>query len=453
MASSEPNETRSAAPPEGFGRYIRGRKTELSFDGRTIHAFEGESVGAALHAAGERVLARSSKYHRPRGLTCMIGKCPSCMCRVDGIPNVRVCTLAARDGMRIETQNALPGARDDLLRVVDRAFPREFAHHTSFTSRFLIPFYHPIARRMAGLGVVPTPTATRAAPPAIARFRCDVAVVGAGLAGLAAAEAAAAAARRVLVVEESARVGGDRALERGGAAETRALAARLARNPRVTLLTRTAAVGLYRPSGTSEPHDADASRPSETLGTLALALPDRLGEVAPRALVLATGAYEVPLLAPGNDLPGVMGARAARILALESGGRPATRAMLVSRGKESELEEVLAAVGCDTVARVDPDAVVALEGARTVEFARLKTGERIAIDGVIVAAERAPRVELVQQADAAIDVDAAALPRPRVGPDGATTNPLVFAAGELAGAPDARASGAAAGRAAARRAA
>lgn len=82
----------------------RGRAVELLVDGRRVQAFEGESVAAALLAAGKRVLRMSARYGAPRGLYCGIGGCFECVTTIDGRPNVRTCQTPVRDRMRIETQ-------------------------------------------------------------------------------------------------------------------------------------------------------------------------------------------------------------------------------------------------------------------------------------------------------------------------------------------------------------
>jgi len=82
----------------------RGRAVELLVDVRPVQAFEGESVAAALLAAGKRVLRMSARYGAPRGLYCGIGGCFECVMTIDGRPNVRTCQTPVRDGMRIETQ-------------------------------------------------------------------------------------------------------------------------------------------------------------------------------------------------------------------------------------------------------------------------------------------------------------------------------------------------------------
>lgn len=86
-------------------RFTIGREVEFWFDGRKISGYEGEPIAAALHAAGVRVLSRSERLDRPRGFFCAIGTCSSCIMRVDGQPNVRVCIERLREGMVVETQH------------------------------------------------------------------------------------------------------------------------------------------------------------------------------------------------------------------------------------------------------------------------------------------------------------------------------------------------------------
>jgi predicted molibdopterin-dependent oxidoreductase YjgC len=84
--------------------FEKGREVQFTFDGKTIIGCEGEPIAAALHAAGIRVLGHSHDKKRPRGFYCAIGNCSSCLMRVDGKPNVRVCTEKLCDGMVVETQ-------------------------------------------------------------------------------------------------------------------------------------------------------------------------------------------------------------------------------------------------------------------------------------------------------------------------------------------------------------
>ena len=88
-----------------------------------MRAFEGEPVAVALFAGGMTTLARSTKFHRPRGAFCFEGHCASCFLRVDGRPNIRSCMTPARPGLRCERQNFLLGPEIDLLAAADWMFP------------------------------------------------------------------------------------------------------------------------------------------------------------------------------------------------------------------------------------------------------------------------------------------------------------------------------------------
>jgi len=84
--------------------FKRGKKIRFFFEGRELMAYEGETIAAALHANGIRVLRYTPKKARPQGLFCAIGKCSSCLMEVDGIPNVRTCMTLVKDGMAVRRQ-------------------------------------------------------------------------------------------------------------------------------------------------------------------------------------------------------------------------------------------------------------------------------------------------------------------------------------------------------------
>src|SRR5512146_925227 len=135
----------------------------IRLDGVSYPARTGEPLAAALLAAGVAILGRSPKYHRPRGAFCLAGSCAGCLVRVDGLPSRPACRTPCRDGLEAETQNAVPGARHDLLGAVDLATPHGLDHHrlgtsTPLASRAAVA----IARRLAGVGRLPS---LAAAPP------------------------------------------------------------------------------------------------------------------------------------------------------------------------------------------------------------------------------------------------------------------------------------------------
>lgn len=373
----------------------RGRRVTIKLGRRSIPAFEGETVGAALHAAGERILMRSIKYHRPRGLFCNAGKCASCLMRVDGVPNVRVCVTPVRDGMRIQPQNAFPTARRDFFGIVDKVYRRELDLHEKFTRpRPLALVFNAIARRMAGFGRIPDVKPLER--PAIERRQVDVLVVGAGPSGLAAAASAAEGAASVLVVDEGDRAGGTLLLHPDLAGRAAQLE-RGIRDANGEILTSTTAFGVYLTDGRGDR--------IPTPGVVALATPERVIEVRPKALVVASGYHETPPLVPGNDLPGVMGTRAALVLLHRHGMLPGTRLAFAGSGPlTARARADLAKAGCGVL----EGAVTEIRGGSMVEAA-VVDGHEKALDCVLAAGDETPRIELLQQAGARLPLAGHAL--------------------------------------------
>src|SRR4051812_38626658 len=178
----------------------------ITLDGQEIEAEEGDTLAAALLRAGVTTFTRSIKYHRPRGPFCLGGTCGQCLVRVDGVPSLPACRVAAGEGMACERQNAPLGAEKDLFRAADFLFSEGLDHHHLFTgSRMLGRVALEIARRLAGLGELPD----QPREPGRGELReIGLAVIGAGPAGLAAAKAAAEQGMRPMVVERGAAAGG-----------------------------------------------------------------------------------------------------------------------------------------------------------------------------------------------------------------------------------------------------
>ena len=105
------------------GRIDRRAPLKFLFDGKPIHGFEGDTVASALLGNGVTLVGRSFKYHRPRGLLCVSGRCPSCLMNVDGAPSIRACTETVREGMEVRHQNAWPSLRFDVFSILDKLDP------------------------------------------------------------------------------------------------------------------------------------------------------------------------------------------------------------------------------------------------------------------------------------------------------------------------------------------
>ncbi len=153
-------------PPSDGERVDRSREVGFTFDGKRVTGLEGDTIGSALFAGGQRTFSRSFKYHRPRGLLCCAGQCPNCLVQVDGAPGVRACTEPLREGMKVEHMNASPSLDFDVMRATDLVggpfTPPGFYYKTFIRPRRLWPLYEKVLRHAAGLGRI-------AAQPARAR--------------------------------------------------------------------------------------------------------------------------------------------------------------------------------------------------------------------------------------------------------------------------------------------
>jgi len=330
------------------GRVDRSRTLRFSFDGRTYSGLAGDTLASALLANGVHLLGRSFKYHRPRGLLAAGAEEPNALVAVRRdaaryTPNLRATQVELYEGLEAHSQNRWPSLAFDLGAVNDLLAP--FIPAGFYYKTFMWPrrawrtLYEPRIRAAAGLGTAPT----QADPDRYAaRYaHCDVLIVGAGPAGLAAAAAAAATGARVMLCDEQPEPGGSLLADdprtapdiegRAAAEWLRSTLSTLAANARVTLLPRTTAFGYF-------PHNLVALNQRLT-DHLADPHPDvpreRQWQVRAREVVLATGAIERPLVFPGNDRPGIMLAGAARTWLNRYGVLPGTRTVVVTAADEA----------------------------------------------------------------------------------------------------------------------
>ncbi|MCP3732771.1 sarcosine oxidase subunit alpha family protein [Sphingomonas sp. MG17] len=323
------------------GRVDRSRPVSFSFDGRTLTGYVGDTLASALLANGVHVMGRSFKYHRPRSVLGAGVEEPNALVTVDRgrgriDANILATTLEIHDGLVARSQNRWPSLTLDLGAVnnIFSAFiPAGFYYKTFMWPRAAWKsVYEPAIRRMAGLG---PPPVDRDPDSYASQFdHCEVLVVGAGPAGLAAALAASAGPGRVILCDEGAEAGG--ALLGDPAAAIDGLAAwdwvgkvvaELSSRPNVTILTRTTAFryGTQNMVGLVE-------RVSDHLaGSTPGILRQRWRQVRACQVVLATGAHERPVLFRGNDRPGVMLASAARIYVNRYGVRLGSRCVVATR--------------------------------------------------------------------------------------------------------------------------
>src|ERR1700680_361069 len=159
----------------------------FSFEDGEYQWYSGDTISSARAAAGVPYMARSFKYHRPRGILSFANHDSNTLLQVDGVPNVRGDVTLLRDGMRVSAINTFGGLRHDKARVLDRfarLLPVGF-YYKAFHSKRLFPRWERMFRALTGLGWVSLDAAREATPK---RYGfCDVLVIGGGPSGLSAA--------------------------------------------------------------------------------------------------------------------------------------------------------------------------------------------------------------------------------------------------------------------------
>jgi len=392
----------------------------ITLDGAPIVAERGEPVAAALVAAGKMVIARSPKFHRPRGPACMRAACDGCLARVDETPNVMTCMVAAEEGTAVVSQNRLGPREVDLLRMTDWFFPEGMNHHELFAG---VPGVQNVmqafARRVAGLGRMPVEIE---APHPAGRRVADVVIVGGGPSGMAVAAELAQAGRSVEVIDDQLVPGGG-LLALGGAdlarfGEIRALFSDHVARGTVRVRSSAVAGGMYGPD---------------------LLVVDREGAevLEARAIVFASGGHDGALAFEGNDVPGVMSARAGGVLLARNVLPGAKIVVVVAKGGgpfgESFARGVPSGRASVTVVHGEPVAVRGASRAKAVTVRDAKgTETEHSADLVLVDAPRSPAYELAEQAGAPL------VHEPRgfvVRTEGGRFGAGLYAAGELTGVP------------------
>ncbi|MDX8356508.1 sarcosine oxidase subunit alpha family protein [Sphingopyxis terrae] len=319
----------------------RTQPVSFTFEGRQLSGYAGDTLASALLANGVRLVGRSFKYHRPRGILGSGAEEPNALVQTGegahSTPNVRATEIQLFEGLIASPVNCWPSSRFDVGALNDR-FSR-FLAAGFYYKTFMWPNWHlfeGFIRKAAGLG---RPSNQPDPDRYESRYHhCDVLIVGSGPAGIAAARAAAAGGARVVLAEQAALPGGSlvgsAALvggREGGAWAADEISELRARDD-VRVLTRTAALGYHDHNALTlveecggAPHAGDpSSRPRL-----------RTWHVRAKRVILATGAIERPLVFCGNDRPGVMLAGAVRHYIERFAVRPGKRMVLFTNNDEA----------------------------------------------------------------------------------------------------------------------
>jgi sarcosine oxidase subunit alpha len=344
------------------GQIDRSQTLHFTFDGLPYQGHPGDTLASALLANGVRLMGRSFKYHRPRGVIAAGSEEPNALVELrTGArqePNTRATVVEVWDGLTAQSQNRWPSLRLDALAINDRFnsfFTAGFYYKTfMWPKAFWEKLYEPIIRRAAGLGSL-----TRLEDPDSydkGFLHCDILIIGAGPAGLAAALTAGRAGARVILADEDFRMGGRLNAEtfalgdRAGADWAAGVVAELAGLPNVRLMPRTTVVGafdhgIYGAVERVSDHLAEPmpGKPRQTFW-----------RIYSQRAILAGGATERPIAFENNDRPGVMLAGALRAYANRWGVAVGDRVAVFTNNDDGLRSATdLQAKGVDVVAVID----------------------------------------------------------------------------------------------------
>lgn len=317
----------SRLPPSPHEWINRNQSIRFEFEGEQFRAYAGDVISSALMAAGKRMLARSFKYHRPRGVLSFANHDANLIVQGDGEANVRADITPVTDGASYRAVNTIGGLRFDAARVLgllSPLLPTGFYYKAFYSPQGLFPWWEKLIRWLAGLGRVDLQkTLSRQSRH---HQWCDVLIVGGGSAGLSAAATLAEAGVQVVLADDGVKPGGClNHISAGEDAEGAWLEARLlalrARD-NVSLLSNTTVVGIY----------ADHE--------VVLLNAGGVTQMHAKAIIVASGVYEQPAIFDNNDLPGVMLPAAASRLARCYGVKAFDSGVMIA-GHDAAYEQAL----------------------------------------------------------------------------------------------------------------
>jgi sarcosine oxidase subunit alpha len=328
--------------PKQNGEWInRDKPIKFNFEGQEFTGFEGDTITSALWAAGVKVLGRSFKYHRARGVLSLANHDVNILV-TDGIDtNMRADVVSLNEGMDLKAVNTDGGVVADKKKIIDAMsslLPVGFYYKAFHKPAALFPFWENVIRKSAGLGKV------NFNYPRITKRKlnqhCDLLVIGAGLSGMSAALEAALGGLEVILVDENAQLGGSLTYDHAGDDSSKkmlkVLAEKIEVSTNIQVVLSAYAAGYY----------ADLMVPIVTL--------EGITKVRAKSIIVASGAFEQPPVFHNNDLPGVMLGSAAQRLIYRYSTKPFNNGVVVTAntyGYRVALDLINA--GCKVTALID----------------------------------------------------------------------------------------------------
>ncbi|MFD2207024.1 sarcosine oxidase subunit alpha family protein [Kiloniella antarctica] len=402
------------------GLIDRSKKLTFTFNGQSLEGYEGDTLASALLANGHKMVGRSFKYHRPRGIFSAGSEEPNALVQLrtgaHQEPNTRATVTELFHGLEATSQNHRGSLKYDLMAVNDlfSSFLSAGFYYKTFMwpKAFWEKFYEPVIRAAAGLGRL-----SGEDDPDIydkGFLHCDVLVVGAGAAGLSAALSAGRAGARVILMDEDFCMGGRLNVEtlsvddQNGSEWAAQALAELAAMDNVRLMTRTTAYGAYD-------HGIVGALERVTDHLISSNNKPRqiLWRVYTKRTILCAGATERPIAFGNNDRPGVMLAGAVRAYVNRWGTLPGKRVAVFTNNDDGwRTATDLASKGVEITAVIDsregqPPAdvskgaavvmggrIVDTSGRHGIRSITLSNGQKIPADCLAVSGGWSPNVQL-----------------------------------------------------------
>ena len=310
-------------------------RINFTYNGKQMQGVAGDTLASALLANGVNVVGRSFKYSRPRGIVGHGAEEPNAIMQIGSgaatVPNLKATQVELYEGLESASVNGWPNVNFDLMSITGwfgRMMPPGFYYKTFMYPAKLWMTYEHFIRKAAGLGSAPV----QDDPDSYDKLNqhCDLLVVGAGPAGLVAAREAARAGARVIIADEQNEFGGSLLASTNNIDGQPAtswvdeLVADLEGFSNVQTLPRSTVFGYYD-------HNflGILQRRTDHLGISAdSGSRQRLHRVRAKRVILATGAFERPLVFAQNDIPGVMQASSVSTYINRYGVAPGNRMIL-----------------------------------------------------------------------------------------------------------------------------